>query len=1126
MDRLRTGRPSIRPTDLERTAEAPSKGQTAKPASRPSGGAAPTLRKGGLTGTSFVAQKGKVAGTRTQTELRAGADETEVTSAHALRLRNKAGDLVTIPAHNYILDETGAPRASLGALGELIASRPASAQAKINKALTQAHGDHEMSFRVKNPDTGNYDKIFVVPVHGTPVPITEAHFDTLIRSTEPVMQALRGMLQSIYAKKDFTAKDLGIDTLPQADQERVLRSIKESVYFEPKLVHPAMKDYPFLSVGGFDAAIGDLEKPQPIFFEFNLGTPSGLSNNVQLQEALRAHDPELFSTIAARLPKDETFSILKDTIDSCAARWTGRADGISVVLGPGVFNGAHPDVASIAMFSGMPLAEPNDLYVDKAGDVRMKSGVPGKPDPVVTGIYGRMEESYFLQDSRKGLPIRGPDFEDNLAIGQRLGVKLEPNVAYAWELNAKDEIIGVQKGPDGQPLLMPVIGGGMGADPARPDAAPGSFLDAILGKKLYYSGLGGRVVDDKRIFQAIADHVAPRHVDSPDAPIARPPRTLDPSEYQRFYDAPDLTKFVVKEPDKSGGSGVYLLVNMDPADRQRVVADVKKDPGLYIVQEFADIAVMVSTEKASDGRTTYGTRACDARIFPMMDADGNVRAGPNAVLLRVANTESASTNTSQGASYGIAVVLKDEAGEPAAQVLPPTATPTTVGARRMADLDTFLDALNRLTTAARAGQVEPGLANSVAHQQRLVMDLLGRSHAPLMTALRAFGEASPAQALAVLEGARAALFSTQDFPAPGVAARVHAKLAEMPKAREAAAPFVRGDLGKLLARGKLETAPAEVVRVDLVGDRTVEKLVTDRVRSTGDKQVDQRIAELERAGGELRQLALRDADTKAPLDVPASSYFALTPDGRPVIGIDLAGPKALAALDHELAHLKLWRAEREHLIRGGTPKAEAGKLALERLNAPDGRLRTERAAVTAELAAVGLKSPFNVGDAGPTKVTDEGYVSRVCYPELEALRELFHGMRHSEKPAEPAVERALFTAVLTQALDLREARFEARLSEAKKLERGGKTEAADALRARAHEELGEPLFDLIWSPGDQDRLRTDGTLRDVTAAFRRALAEHPVDALVPGDAERLRADAERRAAEAAANAGVGLQQQQ
>ena len=78
---------------------------------------------------------------------------------------------------------------------------------------------------------------------------------------------------------------------------------------------------------------------------------------------------------------------------------------------------------------------------------------------------------------------------------------------------------------DGRPKLQQVFES-IGRDPKRPEEEPGSFIEAIKNRKLYYSGLGGRVVDDKRVFQAVSNHLAPQHADE-GAPIARPPRTLE-----------------------------------------------------------------------------------------------------------------------------------------------------------------------------------------------------------------------------------------------------------------------------------------------------------------------------------------------------------------------------------------------------------------------------------------------------------------------------------------------------------------------------------------------------------------------------------------------------------------------
>ena len=52
-----------------------------------------------------------------------------------------------------------------------------------------------------------------------------------------------------------------------------------------------------LTVVAFFAILVTGRYPRGIF-EFNLGTPSGLSNNVQILELLREADPEMFATVA------------------------------------------------------------------------------------------------------------------------------------------------------------------------------------------------------------------------------------------------------------------------------------------------------------------------------------------------------------------------------------------------------------------------------------------------------------------------------------------------------------------------------------------------------------------------------------------------------------------------------------------------------------------------------------------------------------------------------------------------------------------------------------------------------------------------------------------------------------
>jgi hypothetical protein len=234
---------------------------------------------------------------------------------------------------------------------------------------------------------------------------------------------------------------------------------------EPAFVAPQMSEYPFLAVSGFDGAIVDPKKPQNVFFEMNLGTPSGMSNNIELLEDLRQSDPEVFRAVEPYLPADKSFSVLRDTIERNARAWTHNS-GISVVISPGVFNGAHPDVANIAKRAGMPLVRSSDLYEDANGAIRLNTGRRGF-DPVVTGIYNRMEESFFFQSSSEGIPLISPQYENG-------PLDLRPGAVYKWIRDERGDIVGVERGEDGKPLLEE-IWDTIGEDPSRPGAPRGSF---------------------------------------------------------------------------------------------------------------------------------------------------------------------------------------------------------------------------------------------------------------------------------------------------------------------------------------------------------------------------------------------------------------------------------------------------------------------------------------------------------------------------------------------------------------------------------------------------------------------------------------------------------------------------
>jgi hypothetical protein len=172
-------------------------------------------------------------------------------------------------------------------------SRSPQAQAQMNQRLRRVHGLTENSFRLKAQNPNELGQMFVPDVHASVVPIAEEFWTDTVQSTGPVLRALRKVLQAFYSNPNATVADLGLQHLPPTEAALFLSTLKQSIYFEPELVHANLKDYPFLMVGGFDAAIDTLSQPTGTFFEFNLGTPSGLSNNIQLLEALRLNDHRL-----------------------------------------------------------------------------------------------------------------------------------------------------------------------------------------------------------------------------------------------------------------------------------------------------------------------------------------------------------------------------------------------------------------------------------------------------------------------------------------------------------------------------------------------------------------------------------------------------------------------------------------------------------------------------------------------------------------------------------------------------------------------------------------------------------------------------------------------------------------
>ncbi|MEK7358380.1 MAG: hypothetical protein AAB250_18180, partial [Bdellovibrionota bacterium] len=649
----------------------------------------------------------------------------KVRDSDQLRLENKDGSVAVFAANSYYR------QTPFRALVDFVLRRKPTDQSKLDDALTDGHARNGNTFQKKNPKTGQYDQEFAPRVNGAVVPLERAFFDEQIESMAPVARSLRHLLQKIYSSGDMferyrsgtplqraavlaeIVKYLELSELPPNEQRRLVDIVAESIYFEGSMIDPALKDYGFMPVIGFDAAIDTLQKVTAIYYEFNSGTPSGLSNNIQLLELVRQKDPALFAKFKDQILEDRTFEILRLVIESNALRFTGQKDGVSVIVGPGSFNGANPDVAAISAFSGMPLVKSRDLYVGSDGFLHLNTGV-GNKHPKVTGIYGRVEESAFLNSAKDGIGWIKPDLKENEALGRKWGLPLRNGVNYEWKLDGNGEKIGVEVDASGKPLVNQGYLGMIGRDPARPDSEPtNSIAGLIKGKKLYFSGLGGRVIDDKRVFEIVHRYLARRFLTpGTKAPIAGPPRTLTDKEVGEFYAHPE--KFVVKVPDESGGVGVYLGPLLSREELVAVVAKVKRDRAdakrtgqqpVLTIQDFVTATVMAVANQEARGKK-WATTVPDWRFFVFMDADGKVHAGANSFLVRAAKRLSPSTNTSQGAGYGIGVVLdptKRTTRDANKSVLPkrPKAMPLAESVRQ--DLVRYFEGLAEVVEVASSG---------------------------------------------------------------------------------------------------------------------------------------------------------------------------------------------------------------------------------------------------------------------------------------------------------------------------------------------------------------------------------------------------------------------------------------
>lgn len=928
-------------------------------------------------------------------------------------------------------------------LKTLYRTRSFNKMAALGHSLTREHHLYGNSFQTKNPKTGRYDHEIAVNITPWVAPIPETQLNAFVESTEPVLQAMRRLLQIAYSQKEISPQTLELEGMAPEKAQIIVDVLKNSIYFEPKLVHPSLRDYPFLAVSGFDAAIGDPQKISTSVFEINAGTPSGLSNNIQILQALKKHDPQVWKILSLHMAPETTFTNFRQVLEEMGMQWTGVTNGLVVQVGPGEANGAHPDVAAISRYSGIPLVKASDLYQDENGSVRLNTGSkdPLAPHPVVTVIYNRTEDITLLSNERDGIPLVNPALKDQSSLEAKFGVKLRAGVEYEFELDERGEAVGLKIDGKGQPK-MKFSAVQMGRDPKRPQSPPGSFAQALLSRRLAISGFGGRRIDDKRLLPLISEWVKAKN---PTRPVVSAISGLDVANYSEFYQAPE--KFVVKPPENSGGVGIYFMNLESPASRAQIVQMVKDHPREYRIERLSSITTV---PKIFPHRKAIDHVPTDVRVFVFFSPSGKALSGPNAVLGRTAPQGKLFSNTSQGGGYmPVHVYVEPPGGHPHSPTRydePELArTQSAVAASRLSDLQyTLLEVLNLIRILKTAEKATPDLQNritSLIYRLRGQMDLLPKSMHPLIQRLRELPLDQPRE----IES-EVVHFLNQLAESPIANERVRRLINFVFNENMAELVIDHGlhsqrfdPSRRALIHFQFFSKPEPIWQSHLANGTLVERLEYGRYTKVENPQIEKIIQELEAVDGELRFTGERTVRPHEGLSWDTSgAYFWVNHSNpnlssylKPIIAVNLFGNNSLEMLSHEFEHFKRWRLIYQKL------KAENSELPLKNRRS-DNDLRIQAALFVEENPEEWLESETNAVEAElnsqineahhtfnhsnlkplPYKNTQFGYAARRLYPFVQAIRIAL------KKDFDEAKLRSWFFELSQQAIELRQAAVE------------------------------------------------------------------------------------------------------
>jgi hypothetical protein len=238
--------------------------------------------------------------------------------------------------------------------------------------------------------------------------------------------------------------------------------------------------------------------------------------------------------------------------------------------------------------------------------------------------------------------------------------------------------------------------------PLESDYAIPGALDAILSKKLYMGGLN-RLLDNKIILATLTDY-APEYFKDDlaklglDLNAARiiPPDCLPSKKESLDQIQKTPNDWVIKAPNLSGGTGVYILMTLDDKTRREVIKEARKNPESYAYQKVVKIGrIPVAVRQKGGSGFRFANLAADIRMWVFYGGNHTLPKLTHNALVRYAPKEkgpmSSIVNTSKGGGYAPFVVVDDtnhpdaisgrELAEPEEPVALQTSLPAFVGAQ-------------------------------------------------------------------------------------------------------------------------------------------------------------------------------------------------------------------------------------------------------------------------------------------------------------------------------------------------------------------------------------------------------------------------------------------------------------